>query len=122
MDLSKFKDATLDDVYANPKNFGAPTLEEFMANPDRFRNRQDHLLAIADDGSKLEGLKKRLGVIRWEIDGYTMDNPEQIERYCKDEGIDMEKDLDLKPYLKEGVSGKLDLVNVYSRKSKIVGV
>jgi hypothetical protein len=122
VDLSKFIDASLEDLMDNPASFGAPSFEEFSRDPDRFRNRQDHLLAIADDGSKLEGLKKRLGVIRWEIDDYKMDNPEQIERYCKDEGIDMLNDLELKPFLVEGVSGKIDLVNRYSRKSKILGV
>lgn len=112
----KFKDAVLEDLVNDPASFGAPSFQDFCKDPDRYRFRKDHLLAIADDGSKLEGLKKRLGVTRWEIDGYRFDTPEQVENYCRDEGLDLNEDVDFKPCLIEGISGKIDLVNVYKRK------
>ena len=116
----KFKDAVLEDLFDDPTKYGAPTLEEFCKNPDRYRFRKDHLLSIADDGSKLEGLKKRLGVTRWEIDGYKFDNPEQVENYCRDEGLDMTTDVDFKPFLQMGISGKIDLVQRFERKQKVI--
>lgn len=112
---------TLAEVAADPTKYGAPTPEEFMRNREKYTVRKDHLLAAADDGSKLEGLKRRLGTTYWEIDGYRMDTPEQIERYCKDEGLNPGTDLDFRPYLIEGVSGKIDVVNRFHRKKKIEG-
>lgn len=108
-------DALFKSIVENPKAYGLPTIKEFMADPARYSSGTD-LLSAADDGSKMEGLKKTLGKTYWEIDGYEMKNPEQIERYCRDEGLDPKTDLDFKPYLKEGVSGKIDIVNRFMRK------
>lgn len=106
----------LADIFKNPGKYGAPTFEQFLVDRERYTARKDHLLAAADDGSKLEGLKQRLGKTYWEIDGYDMDTPEQIERYCRDEGLNPGTDLKFMPYLKEGVSGKIDIVNKFERK------
>lgn len=115
-DPSIFESATIEDVYENPAKFGAPTFAEYLRDREKYEVRKDHLLAIADNGSKLEGLKAQIGKVRWEIDGIRMDNPEQIENYCKNEGLDLKSDIDIRPFLIEGTSGKIDLVNRYVRK------
>ena len=45
-----------------------------------------------------------------------MDSVEKVERYCKDEGLDIQKDIDLQPFLK-GTSGKIDIVVKFSRRT-----
>lgn len=121
MTAHNFKEVTIEDIEADPHKFGAPSFEEFCADPDRYRMRKDHLLAISDNGPQLEGLKKRLGKRRWEMDGYEFRCLEHVQNYCNSEGLDIEHDIEIQPYLREGSGGKIDLITKFVRTQGVNG-
>jgi hypothetical protein len=113
-----FKDSeSPEDIMADPTKFGAPTFEEFAKNPDMFRPHLTlkDLLGIIDDGSKLEGFKRNLSKDKFEIDGYGMESLTKIEDYCRNEGLSYES-VSWKPEVRQGTSGKLEVVHRLSRK------
>lgn len=94
-------DITLDDIISNPKDFGAPTFEEFAKNPEKWKFASEHVLNMVDVGS-LGPLKKFIAKQTYEIAGYKCDSLEEVERIAKNEGYDI-RFLEINPQvIKEG--------------------
>lgn len=97
MDTNKFMDADIQDLIRNPTKYGAPTLKEFSANPDRWRKSKEHLFNMIDNGSKqISGIQK---IIVY-IDGVKCNSPEHAQRVMEDMGLEMNH-LEPKPELED---------------------
>ena len=84
MSLEKFANATLEDIAANPKQYGAPTYEEFCKNPEHWRINKQQSLVSADKGSQVfTNVKKHI----YYVDGNKCGSLEKVEQYCIDHGI-----------------------------------
>lgn len=103
-----FQSATIDDVYADPKKFGAPTFEEFKANPDKWRGKTDEIFDQIDAGSKkLMDLKRMEFVVEFDhgARSYKASSLEMAERILKDEGYKVSQ-CEYKPDLARSHDGR----------------
>lgn len=84
---SKFtSETTVQDIFNNPADYGAPSFAEFKRNPDKFRKGKEHLFAQGDKGSKILGkvIQKHI----YYMDGVKCENLEHAQRIMGDMGID----------------------------------
>lgn len=107
----------IEDVLSDPHKFGLPTLEEFKANPDKWRAAKNELLAAADDSSKTH-LKNVIRKQYYEFNGYQFKNLEHVERAIADHGLEV-SDCEMYPQvIPDG--DKCDLVIEFRSKSGIL--
>lgn len=82
--MSRTKTFELEDIQAHPRDYGLPTLAEFARNPAKYRKREDHDLALVDQGSKmLKNVQKHWYVFR----GYRTQKPEKFQDIVRNEGF-----------------------------------
>ena len=94
--LSHFTNATVEDLVADPKKYGAPTFEEFCKNREKFFGRWDDAFVAVDKGS--QNLDKIVKGYKYEVIGVECNSLEQVETRCRDVGIDLEgRGFDIKP-------------------------
>lgn len=93
--MSKSQDArpfTIDDIMADPHRFGAPTFEEFIKNPKRWRKNPDGQMIALTEGP--QNFRKDLKKIRFFVHGCEIDSEEAVEKMLLDHGYSLE-DIDL---------------------------
>lgn len=93
-----------DDILKMP---GVPTFEEFCKSPDKYRTREDEKFGLADKGSS--NLNRHVQRHRYEIEGYSCKNLEEVERVARAQGIPIEA-LDYQPEVIPQGGGKCDLL------------
>lgn len=79
----------MEDIVKNPKKYGAPTYEEFCANPDKYRpimNARQQLDLIDNGG---QNLKRYTKTKVFEVLGQTFNSLERAENFCKEHGLPM---------------------------------
>lgn len=106
MGLKNFMDATIEDIAADPNKYGAPTFEQFAANPGRWRKNSTDILDIASKGS--EAHKDIVRHIYY-IDGYKCKNEEEVERIATSQGYDL-KDFTINVTARRTTGGKKEAV------------
>ena len=99
-------DTDFEDLIINPARFGAPTFEEFIRNPDRYRNDSELIFSTADEGSRL--LKKMTETqyyyYNWQ---YKTKKLEEIHKIILNEGYTLD-DMDVEPQVQDGkMQGKI---------------
>lgn len=78
--------ADLGEIIRNPRDFGAPTWEEFKANPEKWRRPAHELLARVDSGTKtLRKLKEHW----YYFEDHRCTSIEDVERVAREEGVDL---------------------------------
>lgn len=88
---NKNLDLTLDDLQEDPKKFGLPTFEEFCANPDRWRKRNEDAFNLIDAGS--QAMKNQIEKHVYYVAGYKCGSLEIAQKVLMDEyGISAAKD------------------------------
>jgi hypothetical protein len=107
-------DLQIQDLLANPKAYGLPTLEEFAAAPEKWRKAADDIFKTADIGSTM-GLKNIVAKQTYEVSGYKCDTLEEVERVALNEGLDI-KLLELKPQIIPLGGGKCNIHVVFAPK------
>lgn len=107
---------SIDDIYDNPHDFGAPTLEEFAKNREKWMGRDDDALISVTEGG--QGIKKDYRRHQYEIEGYRCRTLEEVERIARSQGIPL-RELDYRATLIDTGSGKNDvLVKFISKKER----
>lgn len=112
---SKFtSETTVQDIFNNPKEYGAPTFAEFKRNPDKYRKSKEHLFAQGDAGSKILGkvIQKHI----YYMDGVKCNNVEHAQRVMQDMGIDPDS-LEMRIGL-ENIGGHKAIAHVHYRPKR----
>ena len=86
------RDTTIDDLLADPKGFGLPTLEEYSKMRETYWGRSDDAMASIVDGP--QSFRKDLRKIKFQVHGSDLSSAEQCERVLGDYGYTLE-DIDL---------------------------
>jgi len=110
--LNDQTDLQIEDLLNNPKAYGLPTLEEFAANPEKWRKAADQVLKSVDIGSTT-GLKNMVVKQTYEVAGYKCSTLEEVERVALNEGWSL-KNLEIKPNLIPLGGGKCDVHIVFT--------
>lgn len=98
-----FADATLSDIVANPKKYGAPTFEEYSRDPSAYRM---DWAAVADNGSRL--LSKNQVKQKYKIFGYVVDTIEEADVIASDKGFVL-SEMTIHPELRDQGGQKYDV-------------
>lgn len=104
---------TVDDILADPSQYGLPTFEQFAKNPEAYIGKEDEKLAFADAGSTI--LKNYVQRHIYEIDGYPCKSLVEVERIAKSQGYnlrELEYTLDILP----NVGQKCDILIKFHKK------
>jgi hypothetical protein len=114
-------ETTLDDILANPSNFGVPTFEQFSQNKDRYMGSKDWILAAVDKGS--ENLSAYSTEHKYKFKNWNCDSLEEIERVARDEGHEL-LDLDFKAQLVDITNKRATIVVEFfpKKSSLLIGV
>lgn len=107
---------SIDDIYDNPHDFGAPTLEEFAKNREKWMGRDDDALISVTEGG--QGIKKDYRRHQYEIEGYRCRTLEEVERIARSQGIAI-RDLDYRAILIDQGCGKNDVLVKFMKKEEI---
>lgn len=113
--MDRFKEIDINEIYENPKNFGMPTFEEFKKSPERWLGRDDAALSQVSEGG-LE-VKNQYRRQRYEIEGYTCDSLEQVEKIANSQGIPL-KELDYRPQMIPQGGGNWDILVKFVSKNE----
>lgn len=107
--------ATIEDVDANPSKYGAPTYQEYLRDPEKFRKAfsEQGKLETLDRGSKI--LERVIQKQVFIVNGIMCSSPEKAERVAKDENIDLRF---YRPELIEIGGGKADLHLIFEKKKE----
>jgi hypothetical protein len=93
MAISNLKEIDYTDVLDNPKDYGAPTFEEFAKNPDKYRADGVYslaeVLASIDNGPNSH--RHTIDKFVYEVRGYMCKTPEEAERVLVAEGLEKAK-------------------------------
>ncbi len=81
---------TIDDIFQNPRKYGAPTFEEFCAG--KGKQRKDQQMIALVDGP--QNFRKDLKKIRFFVHGKPLPTEESVEQMLLDHGFTLE-DIDL---------------------------
>jgi hypothetical protein len=73
------------DIFVNPKKYGAPTFEEFVANKDKWKETLTTSWGHIDQSSNV--FKNRISKQVYKFKGYKFDHLETVERVIWDHGI-----------------------------------
>ena len=111
--VDRLATASSDDLLRDPRSFGMPTLQEFMASPDKYRKSADQLLRAADQGSKtLKDLKEH----RYYFEGIACGSSlEEVERVARNEGVAIDT-LEMRTGLEKIGAGKFRAHVFFHRK------
>ncbi len=109
-----WKDATLQDLLADPKKFGAPTFGEYKSDPYKY---QVNWAAVADNGSRnLGGQVKQT----YKLFGYEVKKIEYAEKIAKDHGHDL-RNMTIHPQIINEGGQKYNVVVEFRPKGLIDG-
>jgi hypothetical protein len=98
---------SIDDVYENPADYGAPTFEEFKRNREKYMGRDDDALASVSAGGEVSNRFTQKHV--YEIEGYRCKTLEEVERIASQQGIPL-RSLDFRAMLIPQGAGKGNLL------------
>lgn len=84
--FDKFQDATVEDILQDPNKFGAPTLEQFKQNREKYLGRADHWFQAVDKGSS--ALSRRVKKHIYKLKGYRVESLEKLEQIAESMGLD----------------------------------
>lgn len=113
---NKFKDVSLDDVYADPTKFGLPTFDEFVKKPELLLGRDDEAFSEVEKGST--NLNRLVNKHVYEIEGYKCKTLDEVEKVAKSMGINI-RELDYRPQIVPNTSGKYSIkVTFVSKKER----
>jgi len=115
--MRDLKDVSFDDVIDDPKRFGMPSFDEFCKNPDKYRKRDDDLLASADDGAQT--FRKLVRKNIYFVDGYRCNTIEEAERVMKGEAGACDK-YEMRPQIIPLSGGQCDVAVIYERKKDAI--
>jgi hypothetical protein len=99
-----YKNATLEDIIADPKKFGAPTFQEFKRDPSKYRV---DWAAIADNGSK--EISKNQIKQTYLVCGHKADTIEKAETIAADYGYNL-SEMKISPQMIPEGGGKYNVV------------
>jgi hypothetical protein len=88
------EDTTLEDLFDNPAKYGAPSFTEFSKQKEKYMGSESEAFEQVDKGSLI--FKKGLRKFRFEILGYRCKTLEEVERICREQGINI-RALDFQP-------------------------
>lgn len=100
-------DLTVEDLAADPKKYGLPTLQEFMKDPERYRNQFDAeaRLGTIDNGSVLlKNIKRHI----YFVNGYKCKNLEEAQVTAKNMGYVLGES-NPKPEIVRSTDGKFEI-------------
>lgn len=80
-------DTTLEDLFNEPDKYGAPSFQHFAKNKEKYFGTETESFAEVDKGSLI--FKKGLRKFRFEILGYRCKTLEEVERICREQGINI---------------------------------
>lgn len=106
---------TLEDLQRNPHEYGLPTLEEFMKDPDKWRLPDSHNLNVLDNGSQ-GGLRKLIREQIYDYNGYRTRSLEHLEHILLNEGLSP-KDIEMRGELLKDIAGKYAVLFTIKRKA-----
>lgn len=118
-----FKDATLEDIAADPKKYGAPTFEEYLKHGSSIMNfnTEDGKMGLLDKGTQI--LRPHLRKIIYIVGGVKCKNPEMAQRVAADKNIDLRK---YAPEMVDVGGGKHDIHLIFNTEKqqhgKLVGI
>jgi hypothetical protein len=98
---------TVENVLANPKAFGFPTVQEFARNPDKYRDTLNAKMGRLDQSTQT--FKHLVERQTYKIAGFEVKTLEEVERIAKGEGIDL-KGCKFCPQVIPTVGGKCRIV------------
>ena len=90
--MNQARKITVEDILANPNKFGAPTFEEFCANPSKWKKRTDDSMIMLTDGP--EKFRKDLKKMKYFVNNLELGSEEEVERALGDAGFTLE-DIDM---------------------------
>lgn len=116
MAIERLREIDVNDILADPHQFGMPTFDEFKKNPEKWLGRDDELLSSADVGcDRIKNVVKRH---IYEIEGYRTRKLEEVERIAESQGIPL-KQLDYRPQIIPLGGGYCDiLVKFVSKRER----
>lgn len=109
------EDTLWNELISDPKKFGFPTFDEYVANREKFLGDSEEALSTADRGSTV--LNRTVKRHIYEIEGYRCKSLEEVERIAKSQGIDI-RALDYRPQLVQAGAGKFDVIVRFVSKSE----
>ena len=119
MSMEHWKDATFEDIQANPEKYGAPTFEQFKANRDKWLGRWDDKFAEVDRGSQMAGLGRMIKKYKFEVGGRQCKSLEECERIATEMGIDLRsKEYDYKAEIIPQGGGTCDVLVKFMSKDE----
>lgn len=106
---------SVEDVLANPHKYGFPTIQEFAANPDKYRESLSKRLARVDQSSAV--FKNSLERQTYKIAGFKVKTLEEVERIAREEGINL-ADCNFAPQVLPGsMPGKVEIMVEFKVKT-----
>ncbi len=106
-----------DDIYEDPHAYGAPTLEEFKRNKEKYLGRDDEALSSVSKGGEISNNFTQKHV--YEIEGYRCKTLEEVERVALSQGIPL-RSLDFRAILIPQGAGKGNLLIKFISKDERV--
>lgn len=105
LDVNELSKATVDDLAANPKKYGMPTLSEFMKSPALYKSAllPDELLAQIERGSQT--LNRHVASHEYFVGSYKCDSLEMAQRVMHDMGMNVTAAM-MKPEIVDLGAGK----------------
>jgi hypothetical protein len=117
--MREIQTLTIHDIMETPDKFGMPTFEEFLANPEKWRKREEGEFEAMDKGS-VTGMNKHIRSTKVEFElpnGHvvTLSSMEKAQSVAKEEGIAL-LELEAQPRFDNWDSMGCDLVIRFRRK------
>ena len=107
-------EASLDDMIDRPHKYGLPTIEEYAANPEKYRKGVEELFEIVDKGST--SLNRLIRKHEYRIMGYKCKTLEEVHKIMSAEGKTI-SDYTAKPELIDNLTaGKLTCIVTFVLK------
>lgn len=103
------------DIIKDPKKYGAPTFEEYCADPEKWRGRADEVFSTIDNQKSI--LRDRFNKIIYKINGYECKTIEKVQSVAMDMGIEMHE-LDYKIQLIPQGGGECDVLIEFVHKAQ----
>lgn len=97
----------MDDILDNPHKYGLPTIQEFAANPQRWKQGVEELFEVVDRGSTQ--LNRLIRKHEYVILGYKTDKLEEVQRIMQSEGMRLDQ-FTIKPELIRETAGKVKVI------------
>lgn len=106
----------LDMIEEAQKIPGFPTLEEFLANPERWQNKPERIFEFVDAGSQ-SAYRNIIEKQEYYYETYKVDSLEKLQSIIRDEGLDPDRDVDVEGHWQHGRwPGKYVVRWIYKKK------